>query len=101
MKKRNVILASILGASALAVGVTGVIISNSNNQTNSYIEENLSFNESTLAEDGIFAQGFSSDKLEYPVLMAENETSEIVKPKIGCQYAYDESKGKDDKIGRK
>ncbi|MBR6071883.1 MAG: bacterial Ig-like domain-containing protein [Acholeplasmatales bacterium] len=94
MKKRNVILASILGASALAVGVTGVIISNSNNQTNSYIEENLSFNESTLAEDGIFAQGFSSDKLEYPVLMAENETSEIVKPKIGCQYAYDESKGK-------
>lgn len=90
MKKKNIILASILGASALAVGVTGVILTDSNNQNNTVLAENLAFNESNLAEDGIFAQGISSEKCEYPVLMTENETSEIVKPKIGCQYAYDD-----------
>ena len=77
MKKKNIILASILGASALAAGVTGVILADSNNQNNIALEESLSFNESNLAEDDIFAQGFSSEKFEYPVLMTENETSEI------------------------
>jgi len=93
MKKKRIILASILGAAALFAGasiVTAVVSNNVNR-----IQENVNdgIEESDLAEDSVFGTGIESIIVNKEVKKKES-TDALLTPVIGRQYAYDSTTGK-------
>ena len=88
MKKKRLILASILGATALFAGATAttVIISNNSIKTQEAVLDKIE--ESTLAEDDLFSNGLTSLVVNKEV-KKRDFNQKIVSPRIGRQYAYD------------
>lgn len=90
MKKKRIILASILGATAFIAGASAVTVAVINNNNNKLQEEqNETFIESTTAEDDIFAGGMPSLIADREVKRLSNNVVDLTKPQIGYQYAYD------------
>ncbi len=93
MKKKRIILASILGATAFIAGASAVTVAVINNNNNKLQEEqNDTFIESTTAEDDIFAGGMPSLIADREVKRLSNNVVDLTKPQIGYQYAYDSEK---------
>lgn len=88
MKKKRLIIASILGATALFAGATAttVIISNNSIKTQEAVLDKIE--ESTLAEDDLFSNGLTSLVVNKEV-KKRDFNQKIVSPRIGRQYAYD------------
>ena len=86
MKKKRIIIASILGATALLAGAGIATIINLNNQNK--IQENVyeSFDESTIAEDDIFGKGIPSLLVNTEV-KKRNTSVDISTPEVYYQYA--------------
>ena len=98
MKKKHIIIASIVGASALIAGSAAVtiVLNNSNSKNKINYENNELLNESTLAEDEIFSNGLPSIVVNGEVKKSYNSANseELLAPIIGRQYYYDETAGR-------
>ena len=92
MKKKKVILATILGVSALAVGVgvaTGISIANSNSTVE--IIDSFDADEATNACDDIFDGNTEAFRVTRSVAKSsQEETSTLVTPVIGRQFVVED-----------
>lgn len=90
MKKKRIILASILGATVFIAGASAVTVAVINNNNNKLQEEqNEYFIESTTAEDNVFAAGMPSLIANREVKRLNNNVVDLTKPQIGYQYALE------------
>jgi len=94
MKKKRIIIASILGATSLIAGAAATTILITDNFNNKIQEKEIgSLDESVVAEDDIFGNGIMSLIADKPVKRTENNTqSQLVKPMIGRQYYINDGK---------
>lgn len=92
MKKKRIIIASILGATAFIAGASAVTIITSNAIKSKEVESSK-LEESTLAEDELFGGELPSLIATKKVQKAEAPAAALVSPVIGRQYAYDEVAG--------
>ncbi len=93
MKKKSLIIASLLGAAGLIATATAVTIVASNNVVKVQEANYEKLDESTEAEDDIFSDGLSSLIVNRGVKKASTLTGSITAPVIGRQYCYDSSTG--------
>ena len=91
MKKKTIIISTIIGASAF-VAMAPVAYKLSKNNDNQIEEEKVDFDESTDACDELFSNGLESIKAG-KLKKAEQE-DEILEPQIGRQVAVDSTTGK-------
>ncbi len=91
MKKKSLIIASLLGAAGLIATATAVTIVASNNVVKVQEANYEKLDESTEAEDDIFSDGLSSLIVDRGVKKASTLTGSITAPVIGRQYCYDSS----------
>ena len=92
MKKKRIIIASILGATALIAGASAVTIITSSVVKSKEVES-IKLEDSTLAEDELFGGELPSLIATKKVQKAQAPSAELVSPVIGRQYAYDEVNG--------
>lgn len=92
MKKKRIIIASILGATALIAGASAVTIITSNAIKSKEVES-IKLEDSTLAEDELFGGELPSLIATKKVQKAQAPSAELVSPVIGRQYAYDDVNG--------
>ena len=94
MKKKRIIIASILGATSLIAGTAATTILITDSFNNKIREKEIeSLDESVVAEDDIFGNGIMSLIADKPVKRTENNTqSQLVKPMIGRQYYINDGK---------
>ncbi len=89
MKKKRIIIASILGATALIAGASAVTIITSSVVKSKEVES-IKLEDSTLAEDELFGGELPSLIATKKVQKAQAPSAELVSPVIGRQYAYDD-----------